>query len=255
MIDIKNEREAIEYFRKIVEKVLPTINIQTENLIRSAIIKEVNYSTNTATVELVGTGQVLSNVGFASMLNLKTNERCVIATPDPKQRGQNFIIATYNNSSVQELKNKILNIRTSVIDYPRCFLRKSADQALPNATNTIATWNVVDIDTDGWYSGSATDRITVDKTGLYNIQATTSYVANAVGARFCTIYVNGTGILGGQSSWPTTSNTAVLTSSTIASLNAGDYITVNTFQSSGATLGLRSGSDNLGSALRVTRLA
>jgi hypothetical protein len=92
-MNINNEKEALAYIEKIVRLVIPKVNRQTENLLRFGIIKSINPSSLTASVEIVGSGQSITNAIYPSSFNLVLGQRVLIGTPDPKIGSQNYILS------------------------------------------------------------------------------------------------------------------------------------------------------------------
>ena len=88
-----NEKEALAYIERLVNKVMPKVNTKSENLLRFGIIRSINTSNFTASVEIVGSGQSISNAIFPSSFNLVVGQRVLIATPDPSNKSQNYILS------------------------------------------------------------------------------------------------------------------------------------------------------------------
>ncbi len=93
----KNEKEALIWLQKLVEKVLPKITRQSDSQLRMGIIRGINSNNNTASVEVFGSGQSLGSVPYPPAFNPKVGQKCLLATPDVKLISQNFIIGVVGN--------------------------------------------------------------------------------------------------------------------------------------------------------------
>jgi len=121
----------------------------------------------------------------------------------------------------------------------------TAVQSIPNATDTILTFNSEAWDTDGYHSTSTnTSRITIP-TGLggkYLVTMNTLPALNGTGGRYLEIYKNGArlvndiGVKGDASIYVNVGGTFVV------NLVAGDYIEMLVYQDSGGALNFNKGS-------------
>jgi hypothetical protein len=116
-----------------------------------------------------------------------------------------------------------------------------------NNTDTKADFDTEEFDTDGYHTGGAPSRITIPSGmgGYYELIGHISFAANATGQRSTRFFKNGAGIIGddvddlGNASLPTTHYV-----STIIYLEAGDYVEVNTYQTSGGALNIGNASSD-----------
>jgi len=123
----------------------------------------------------------------------------------------------------------------------------TASQAIANNTGTDITFNSESFDTDGFHDTSTnTARITIPtgKGGKYAINAHVEWASNAVSTRNIYIYKNNTSSLASQFQSAQASDMGMEVN-TLANLVAGDYITLQVYQSSGGSLNVNK-SDNTG---------
>lgn len=135
-----------------------------------------------------------------------------------------------------------------------CFLTKSTNQALANATSVSVTFDTEELDTDGFHSNvTNTDRITIPsgKAGKYLVIAQVGFTANATGTRNIEISKNGTSLAGTSMPGANTGSQVYINGQYIVDLAVNDYITVKAFQDSGTSLNALS----TGNAPAACRLA
>jgi hypothetical protein len=128
----------------------------------------------------------------------------------------------------------------SASNFVGCFLTKSSNQSISNATLTAITFDVEELDTDAFHSTSSnTSRITIPsgKGGKYLITGQVKFANNATGVRLFKIIKNNSGD-GHDFEIPTSSvsGSFAITQSSILNLAVGDYIEIFAYQSSGGSL-------------------
>jgi hypothetical protein len=131
-----------------------------------------------------------------------------------------------------ELNEQLRDNMVALSVAPSCLVRRTTSLTGYTATSAIA-WNDAAFDTDSMFSAGAPTRITINTTGIYNINfagVTTS--ATTMTLTSTAIAVNGTDISGLYIT--ATGNGAFITSSVVASLTAGDYVTVGINYGSGS---------------------
>jgi len=124
---------------------------------------------------------------------------------------------------------------------PSLRLSRSTAQSIPTSADTLITWTVEDLDTDGMFS-SGTD-ITVQTTGIYIVSAGLAFGSNSTASRYVQILKNSTSVAGtiASSSGPAISGgTHTLSAACAVSLVATDIIRVNAFQNSGSSVNVGS---------------
>jgi len=117
---------------------------------------------------------------------------------------------------------------------------RDASGTLTAANNTYVdiTFDTEDFDTDSFHSTSSnTARITIPtgKGGKYLLLGNYYMEGNATGARTVRFYKNNTTAIGGFNQSPSTSTATTFAYQTVQDLSAGDYVTLQCYQSSGAT--------------------
>ncbi|MGH7240491.1 MAG: hypothetical protein ACREHG_10585 [Candidatus Saccharimonadales bacterium] len=131
------------------------------------------------------------------------------------------------------------NVRDSQIFLaysPICIVTREADQSIANSTVVDVIYDTELIDTDGMFVAPSSD-ITIQRPGIYSIQHTAAFAANATNLRATHIAINGVEIAATGGTASTTSVTSQ-SCSAIAALNEGDVVSNNVFQVSGAALNI-----------------
>jgi hypothetical protein len=119
-------------------------------------------------------------------------------------------------------------------------VKKTANQSIANATETVLTFDDETFDTDGYHSNvTNSGRLTVPagKAGYYNIYFCIQWDVNATGDREVSLYINGTstGLCGSNQAGDATIYT-FLTGSTTYYLAEGDYVQLTGYQDRGGAL-------------------
>ncbi len=122
-----------------------------------------------------------------------------------------------------------------------CYLQRSTNQTIANATLTSVTWDTETLDTNAYHSTSTnTDRITIPsgKAGKYMVGFTLTYTGSSTGIRVGQIRKNGTSV--SQTSLQSVSGAGntVLSKTHVIDLTVGDYIDLQAYQNSGGNLDL-----------------
>lgn len=120
-----------------------------------------------------------------------------------------------------------------------CSLTQSGAQTISNTTQTDLLFANETFDTDGYHSTSSnTNRITIPsgKSGYFLVTARTAFAANTTGTRINWIIKNGTTEISTVYAGAAVSDNTSVVTSAIVSLVAGDYITLNVYQTSGGNL-------------------
>lgn len=153
--------------------------------------------------------------------------------PD-KTVGDVFTEAMWDDSLKTNLNNLIVPAA--------CRAYNNANIAVPNNTFTALTFNSERFDTDGMHSTSVnTGRITVTTPGVYTVAAHVNFASNSTGLRTARIRLNGATVLAVHDSPANSTGSASLTVATIYELALNDYLTVEVFQNSGASLDVVAG--------------
>lgn len=119
----------------------------------------------------------------------------------------------------------------------------SAAQTIPNNTATDITFNAVDVDTLGMANLAANNRIlTATFPGFYLVNGQIQYLANQSGLRNLHLTLNGyysasTGTnIGIQTYTIVANSTQPVTATGLVYMNAGDFVSLGTLQTSGGSL-------------------
>lgn len=137
-------------------------------------------------------------------------------------------------SSDEQLLSTALNF---LLSPPLAELRRAAAQSIASGGFAAVSWDTGDKVNDSmWTSGT---RITFNTAGRYRISGKASFVSNTTGRRAASWFVNGTEMNGGRNEVaPLTGGipTYILLPSRNYYFNAGDYLELQVFQSSGGAL-------------------
>lgn len=119
---------------------------------------------------------------------------------------------------------------------PTTIVTRTATQSIANNTAVNIIYDTEIIDTDNMFT-SPSANVTIQRPGIYSIQHTASFAANATDLRATHISVNGVEVAaaGGYASTTSVTNQGC---SVVLALNAGDVITTNVFQFSGGALNI-----------------
>lgn len=120
---------------------------------------------------------------------------------------------------------------------PGCVARLASAQSIPDNANTLVTMDTEEFDNGAFFTAPSTT-LTIPSAGVYNLQATGAFAANATGIRIVEIHVNGT-IRAGASANSIGAGTPTALSAGCSRLCAqGDTVTMRVYQNSGAPLNL-----------------
>jgi hypothetical protein len=143
----------------------------------------------------------------------------------------------------------VYNLLTYGLNPPIFVGTQTIAQAVATSTWTTITLDSEQQDTYGGHNTTSnSSRYTAQVTGWYTVCGVTCWAANATGGRGARIHVNGSSVAGSAQLLIAASGstiTGVMTAARAVQLNAGDYVEVAGWQSSGAALntGVASGGD------------
>ena len=107
---------------------------------------------------------------------------------------------------------------------------------VPNATDTLIPWDTVDFDTSSFYSSSHPTRLTAPANGIYTVSASFYWdTGSGGGTRQVYFKVNGAGIYGANAYIASGGFGNAQSLTTTLKLNAGDYVELDIFQSTGGS--------------------
>lgn len=110
---------------------------------------------------------------------------------------------------------------------------KSAVQSIPDATDTVVTWNTREYDSRGFWSSAATSVLTARETGLYYLFASSTWAGNSTGIREIQLLVDGVILTEDRR---TASAASQATIGIGAYLKVGQQVSVQVRQTSGGPL-------------------
>jgi hypothetical protein len=135
--------------------------------------------------------------------------------------------------------------QTFLYSPPSCRVYRTTSQSLTTATVTAITFDAERWDTDSMHSTvSGTDRITIVTAGAYLVIGQTQYAPNATGVRETSLRLGGTGTVLDRRSDPSVSASlaCVIGVGTTTRRNAGDYLQLECYQTSGGALNVEAAS-------------
>lgn len=115
----------------------------------------------------------------------------------------------------------------------------SANQTIPNNVATALVFDSTQFDTGAFHSNTINNsRLTISQTGFYMLTSSIEWAANATGVRSLSFRVNGLvgDVLASEVAPAFAANNTTESVTTIAQLNAGDYVEAIVLQSSGGNL-------------------
>lgn len=122
-----------------------------------------------------------------------------------------------------------------------CQVYHDSDQTLPSGIWTAAAFNRSQFDTDAMHElASNTPRVTCRSGGVYLFSGRLLFSANASGIRGTALRLNGSTILAQNGPFTATANDFGLSVTGVYWMDAGDYVELLGFQSSGGNLAVRS---------------
>lgn len=137
--------------------------------------------------------------------------------------------------------------------YPlrRCAVKLTSDQTISNDSQQAITWDAEESDVFAWHAASD-DEITVDVTGLYDINLNLNFVTNGTGIRGGMIAVNGTEVARqfGAASGSLVAGLSLKLDK--YPLTAGDVVRGDAYQNSGGNLDLRGSGSGFLTRMSVT---
>jgi len=118
-----------------------------------------------------------------------------------------------------------------------CCVYNSADHTLGNASATDLTWDTEEYDIGGLHEGVTNpSRITIVKSGVYQVSAQVGFDANATGSRRIYLKVDAATIAEFGDARPSSGQKCYPCIQRILNLSAGNYVEVAAFQDSGGDL-------------------
>lgn len=133
-----------------------------------------------------------------------------------------------------KLNKNIRDAGTFLINPPSLRLNANVAQSQATSAWTTLTYNVEDEDTDGmWTSGS---NITCNTSGLYQVNASSTWAVNTTGSRLVRFAVNGVALNGRASSSGVATYETSVSLSKCVRLAVGDVFTVQTWHNVGSAL-------------------
>ena len=118
-------------------------------------------------------------------------------------------------------------------------VHNSTDLSIPDATQTLLTFNTEDYDDNGMHSTvTNTGRLTCVTTGRYLAHFTCQFANDPTGNRYVGLFKNGTTPLDYDVKTAVNGLTTSMKVSAVVNLTAADYVTVEAYQNSGGTLAI-----------------
>ena len=94
-MQINNEQDILELIKKLTSKILPEIIRQYNTSIKTGTISNINTITRTVDVQIAG-GDFFRSVKYSKGINSPLNgERCLVISPDPKNKNLNFVVGVF----------------------------------------------------------------------------------------------------------------------------------------------------------------
>lgn len=120
-----------------------------------------------------------------------------------------------------------------------------ANQAIPTGSTTAVTLDFGVFGTESGIEDVANDQLIAPADGYYRLYAALKYAANATGVRGLRIYVNGSAIFAKYTNFADASLPTLIDGTCLTSLDAGDLVTLQAYQTSGGNLSIVSSTDEV----------
>lgn len=149
---------------------------------------------------------------------------------------------------IQSVIDQVVSQANSSLDtitkYPCARVYHNANISIANNTTTVLPFNSENFDTDNIHDTATNNtRLTCKTSGKYQITANVAWALGTGGRRGVNIKLNGIAFnyIASQESSPQPDNVgyAVQNVTTLYNLNVGDYVEVEVYQSSGASLNIQ----------------
>lgn len=145
--------------------------------------------------------------------------------------------------SVQLLERKVARLeaqmrRPSAIG---ARVRHNANQTIADITQTVVAFNTEVFDTGGFHDNTTDNsRLTAPADGYYLFGFSVTFAFHATGVRYARFLYNGGTVIGVSSvnAVTVTNQQTSIQASTLYYMTAGDYMTMDVYQSSGGNLAL-----------------
>lgn len=159
------------------------------------------------------------------------------SVPSP---GTGFGVGVVDGS---DLNNLVVDPLLFLLKRPMARLRQIVAQSINSGAFTPITFTTHDVDQD-WAGGTGhsdsvnTSRYTANYGGWYQLSGGVSFAVNATGVRGAYWYVNGSPANGVESMGASAAsvNFGTVARTELLYLNAGDYVELNAYQTSGSPL-------------------
>jgi len=118
---------------------------------------------------------------------------------------------------------------------PSCRVKQTTGTVVNDASPAIAAFGAEDFDTDGMHDNSTNNsRVTIQTAGVYLIIASAAYTAGVSDDASMSLLKNGSGGIGGYTSWGPSNTGAGMTTSLLIELAFSDYIELSLYQNNSA---------------------
>lgn len=163
--------------------------------------------------------------------------------PDPRTWSVGEVLtATLLNAQVRDPLDFLLGP-------PYAEVAHSANQSIPNNTDTALNWNSEFADTDGGHDTVTNNtRYTAQTSGIFLCQAHAAFAGNATGKRDIMFRRNDGIVYGRNGMMPNSAANAYISTAAYVPMTAGMYVEAMVYQNSGGSLNI---DQSLGSGQRM----
>lgn len=143
-----------------------------------------------------------------------------------------------NKLTAAQMNTNVRDAGNFFVSPPMAKVRNSGAFSIPNGVFTAMTWDTEDVDSDNMHSTSTnTSRLVAVTPGWYLVTANVEMAANATGARFIRLLVDGVTVIGATGGGPVLGGANFNASvSGFVFLAATHYVEVQAYQASGGAL-------------------
>lgn len=206
----------------------------TTGIYDTVVTLVVQESTADHGLNIAGTEVVITNTGLLTA-NTVSAGNCAFVTT-----------ITEATASAGTNVTADLNIATggTFSNVYHCKIMSSGGQSVVTFSNTLIVLDATDHDSSSVMANTAGSRVDIPVSGRYLVAAGAAYQGGGkFGMVFCYIYVNGAVVEGAATS--KYSNNCTPVSTAVVDLNAGDYVQLYVYQSSGSTRTIGASSNHL----------
>jgi len=136
-----------------------------------------------------------------------------------------------------EMRGNVTSGMDRISDMPRASVYRNAGLTPASGAVTTIIWDTLEYDTDGFWSGATTTKLTVQTQGIYLFNAWCDWAGSITGFRQLYLKKNATSLIAPVSeTGPTNAASCSQSTSAQVPMNSGDFMEVIATQTAGGAL-------------------